>query len=118
MTEYKNEMARILTLPIDGAAALRQILGILMDHDFASGNDQVQELDARLQIPWSEQEWLVLKGKDQGIPLSRQDAKLLVSGLYFTEMMSVHLPFFDQVAAVSSWIISELEELFPGVSNK
>ena len=118
MPDYKNEMTRILTVPIDGAAALRQILGILMDHDFDNGNDRVHELDTRLQIPWNEREWLVLQGKDKGVPLSKQDAKLLVDGLYFTEMMSIHLPFFDQVAALSSWIIGELEDLFPGVSNR
>jgi len=42
---------------------------------------------------------------------------LLVRGLRFTEMMSTHLPFFDQVCAVSDWIVDELNEVFPGVSD-
>ena len=47
----------------------------------------------------------------------RLDAELLVRGLRFTEMMSTHLPFFDQVCAVSDWIIGELDMTFPGISE-
>ena len=49
--------------------------------------------------------------------MSRLDAELLVRGLRFTEMMSTHLPFFDQVCAVSDWIVGELDVTFPGVSE-
>ena len=49
--------------------------------------------------------------------LDSLDAELLVRGLRFTEMMSTHLPFFDQVCAVSDWIVGELDVTFPGVSE-
>ena len=55
-------------------------------------------------------------GAERGIPMSRADAELLDRGLRFTEMMSTHLPFLDQVCAVSDWIVTELEEIFPELS--
>ena len=112
--EYLGET---MTLPIEGAAALRQILGILTDHEIEDADGRLDALDQRLSLAWNGEEWASMVATERGIPMSRRDAELLVRGLRFTEMMSTHLPFFDQVCAVSDWIVSELNEVFPGVSD-
>jgi len=106
-----------MMLPIEGAAALRQILGILTDHEIEDADGRLDALDQRLIVAWNSEEWASMAATDRGIPMSRPDAELLVKGLRFTEMMSTHLPFFDQVCAVSDWIVGELDEVFPGVSE-
>ena len=105
------------TLPIEGAAALRQILGILSDHEIEDSDGRLDALDRRLSLAWNGEEWETMSATERGIPMSRLDAELLVRGLRFTEMMSTHLPFFDQVCAVSDWIVGELDVTFPGVSE-
>ena len=107
---------RIITLPIHGAAALRQVLGIMDDHDAWADRERGRALDERLTLPWSGVEWEQLTGSDHGIPFTRADATMIVNGLRYTEMMSMELPFFEQVVAVSSWIIDQLDEAFPGVA--
>ncbi|MBA51332.1 MAG: hypothetical protein CL456_04345 [Acidimicrobiaceae bacterium] len=102
-----------MMLPIEGAAALRQILGILSDHDVEDSDGRLDALDRRLVLAWNSHEWASMSATERGVPMSRADAQLLVRGLRFTEMMSAHLPFFDQVCAVSDWITTELEEIFP-----
>ena len=106
-----------MTLPIEGAAALRQILGILSDHEIEDSDGRLDALDRRLSLAWNGEEWETMSATERGIPMSRLDAELLVRGLRFTEMMSTHLPFFDQVCAVSDWIVGELDVTFPGVSE-
>tara|TARA_B100001996_G_C18390268_1_gene488884 strand:- start:233 stop:583 length:351 start_codon:yes stop_codon:yes gene_type:complete len=106
-----------MTLPIEGAAALRQILGILTDHEIEDSNGRLDALDQRLSLAWNSEEWASMTATERGIPMSRLDAELLVNGLRFTEMMSTHLPFFDQVCVVSDWIVAELNEAFPGLSD-
>ena len=98
-----------MTLPIEGAAALRQILGILSDHEIEDSDGRLDALDRRLSLAWNGEEWETMSATERGIPMSRLDAELLVRGLRFTEMMSTHLPFFDQVCAVSDWIVGELD---------
>ena len=111
-----DSLGETMMLPIEGAAALRQILGILSDHEVQDVDGRLDALDRRLVIAWSSEEWASMSGVERGIPMSRADAELLVRGLRFTEMMSTHLPFFDQVCAVSDWIVTELEEIFPELS--
>ena len=106
-----------MTLPIEGAAALRQILGILSDHEIEDSDGRLAALDRRLSLAWNGEEWETMSATERGIPMSRLDAELLVRGLRFTEMMSTQLPFFDQVCAVSDWIVGELDVTFPGVSE-
>ena len=106
-----------MTLPIEGAAALRQILGILSDHEIEDSDGRLDALDRRLSLAWNGEEWETMSATERVIPMSRLDAELLVRGLRFTEMMSTHLPFFDQVCAVSDWIVGELDVTFPGVSE-
>ncbi|MAR54326.1 MAG: hypothetical protein CL426_06155 [Acidimicrobiaceae bacterium] len=110
-------LGETMTLPIEGAAALRQILGILTDHEIEDADGRLDALDQRLSLAWNSEEWASMAATERGIPMSRRDAELLVRGLRFTEMMSTHLPFFDQVCAVSDWIVSELNEVFPGISD-
>ena len=107
----------VILLPIEGAAALRQILGILSDHEIEDSDGRLDALDRRLSLAWNGEEWETMSATERGIPMSRLDAELLVRGLRFTEMMSTHLPFFDQVCAVSDWIVGELDVTFPGVSE-
>lgn len=117
VSEGESGVSQIVALPIEGAAALRQILGILDDHGMAADAERADDLDERLRLPWTEQEWARLEGAEHGIPMSREDAVMLVDGLRFTEVMSVELPFFDHVMLVSSWIIDRLDETFPGVAE-
>ncbi len=113
-----DSLSETMTLPIEGAAALREILGILTDHEVEDIDGRLDALDKRLSLAWSSDEWISMKATDRGIPMTRDDAKLLINGLRFTEMMSVHLPFFDQVCFVSDWIVAELDDVFPGVADK
>jgi hypothetical protein len=89
-----DSLGETMMLPIEGAAALRQILGILSDHEVQDVDGRLDALDRRLVIAWSSEEWASMSGAERGIPMSRADAELLVRGLRFTEMMSTHLPFF------------------------
>ena len=46
-----------MMLPIEGAAALHKILGILSDHEVQDVDGRLDALDRRLVIAWSSEEW-------------------------------------------------------------
>lgn len=99
-------MTRTLMLPIEGAGALRTIIGILTDHDVPVDLDRMAALDQRVEMPWTDQEWTALNGPERGIPLSIEDAALLLNGLEFTEVMSVEFPWFEQLV----WVVEFVKE--------
>ena len=59
-----------MTLPIEGAAALRQILGILSDHEIEDSDGRLDALDRRLSLAWNGEEWETMSATERGIPMS------------------------------------------------
>ena len=48
-----DSLSETMTLPIEGAAALREILGILTDHEVEDIDGRLDALDKRLSLAWS-----------------------------------------------------------------
>lgn len=91
---------RDLTLPVDGAEALRTVLGILDDSMLPIDGFLAADLDARLAALWSPPDnaaGTVGDGDVRTIALSIEEADLLLGGLRYTEAMSTELAWYDMV---------------------
>lgn len=105
---------RSVPLSADAGAALRQILGIMTDQ-FMSGEawgwdlDHVLALEARLALAFD-----APSGDDSSddaeiiVELGIDDVALLLTGMAFTEMASVDLPWFEMVRWTSDFVTAEL----------
>ena len=114
---------RPVPLSADAAAALRQILGIMADQ-FMSGEawgwdlDHVLALDARLAIAFDDGDEPGSAVPSSGsttpgtpeviVEFGIDDASLLLTGMAFTEMASVDLPWFEMVRWTSDFVTAEL----------
>ncbi len=109
-------LPRSVELPIDAAAAMRQIIGIMSDNGWAGvGYDEAvrgELLDARLLQAWTTDEWATLRGEERSIELELEDAAMLLGGLSFTEMMSIDFPWIDLVRWSVDFITAELRPLW------
>jgi len=119
-------LPRLITLPIEAASAIRQILGILDDHamPYPGGASEANSakaaeaayravlLEDRVYNTWTADEWDQLQGDDRSIELEIEDAALLLDGLAFTETMSVDLPWIDMVRWTVDFITAELRPLW------
>lgn len=107
-------LLRSATLPIEAASAIRQILGILDDHNPSTEHDGMRAalLEDRVYNTWTAEEWEQLTGPDRSIELEIEDAALLLDGLAFTEAMSVELPWFEMVRWTVDFITAELRPLW------
>ena len=104
---------RTVTLAVDAAAALRQILGIMIDQAmtgdaWAWDLVHVTDLDTRLEVLFEHDEWSTLTADDREIVLHIEDAALLVEGMAFTEIASADLPWIDMVRWTSEFVTAEL----------
>ncbi len=104
---------RTVTLAVDAAAALRQILGIMIDQ--AMTGDawswdlvHVTDLDTRLEVLFEQEEWATLSSDDREVELHIEDAALLLEGMAFTEIASADLPWIDMVRWTSEFVTAEL----------
>lgn len=109
-------LPRSIDLPIDAAAAMRQVIGIMSDHGWTGvGYDEAvrgELLDARLLQTWSAEEWERMAGEERSIELELEDAAMLLGGLSFTEMMSVDFPWIDLLRWCVDFIGAELRPLW------
>lgn len=98
---------RALSLPVEGAGALRTVIGIMSDHDLADPY-VLADLDERLEAPWDEAEWSTLQGEEREVELTIEEAGLLLDGLAATETMSAHLPWLDMLMWVTDFVAEAL----------
>ena len=101
-------LERIITLPIEAGAALRETLGILEDHRESEDPYRSASLNLKLLEAWEEDEWASMKADDRPIEFDIEDAALVLHGLAFTETMSAELPWFDMVQWTVDFIVGEL----------
>ena len=104
---------REVTLSLEAAAALRQILGIMLDqgdgdHGWAWDVGHVIALDTSIEVLWDADAWLDVRGDDRVIPLNIEDAALLLTGMAFTEAASAELPWIDAVRWTSDFLTAQL----------
>ncbi len=105
-----------MTVSIDAAGAMRQIVGIMGDNGWPSVTlDEAMRgelLDARLLQAWSPEEWARMEGGERTIELELEDAAVLLGGLSFTEMMSIDFPWIDLLRWCVDFIGAELRPLW------
>ncbi|MEL6983559.1 MAG: hypothetical protein AAFO29_14125 [Actinomycetota bacterium] len=105
-----------MTVSIDAAGAMRQIVGIMGDNGWSGVTlDEAMRgelLDARLLQSWSPEEWERMEGEERTIELELEDAAMLLGGLSFTEMMSVDFPWIDLLRWCVDFIGAELRPLW------
>lgn len=104
---------RDVTLSVEAAAALRQILGIMLDqgygdHGWAWDVEHVIALDTWLEVRWDADDWLAARGDDRVVPLNIEDAALLLTGMAFTEVASAEMPWIDAVRWTSNFLTTQL----------
>lgn len=104
---------RPVTLAVDAAAALRQILGIMIDQamtgeGWAWDLEHVVTLDSRIEMVWEPDEWATLTADDREVELHIEDAALLLEGMAFTEIASADLPWIDMVRWTSEFVTAEV----------
>ena len=72
-----------MTLPIEGAAALRQILGILSDHEIEDSDGRLDALDRRLSLAWNGEEWETMSAPNEEFP-----CRVLMPNCWFAAFVS------------------------------
>lgn len=107
--------ARQFHLSIEAGAALRQILGIMVDQTMADHGwdwdlEHVVGLDQYLEGRWTPEEWSAVRGDDRPVELELADAALLLDGMAYTEVASAELPWVDMVRWTSDFVTAELRQ--------
>lgn len=109
-------LPRPVTLEIDAAGAIRQIIGIMDDNGWPGSTlDEATRglhLDAVLTQAWSKDEWDRMDGDERSFELELEDAAMLLGGLSFTEMMSVDFPWIDMVRWTVDFVTAELRPIW------
>jgi hypothetical protein len=102
---------RTIELPASGAVALRTALGILSDQGFVDAS--LDELDARLSAVWPEPTAVDLSSEfARGVELTMFEADLLLGSLRVTEMLSMELPWYEQLVETIHFIGDQLIALW------
>ena len=97
---------RLVPLEQDAVLALSQILAIMLDDVFGTGessgwnSQRIIDLEARLMEP----------AEGEGVLLGIDDAAMLLQGMAFTEVMSQDLPWIESVRWVTDFITEELRQ--------
>lgn len=104
---------RTIALAVDAAAALRQILGIMIDQAMTGDGwawdlVHVTDLDTRIEVLYEQDEWASLTAPERSIDLHIEDAALLLEGMAFIEVASADLPWIDMVRWTSEFVTAEL----------
>lgn len=99
---------RDLTLPPEGAEALRTVLGILDDAMIPIDSFLAAELDERLTALWQAPNADAVRT----IPISVEEADLLLAGLRYTEVMSTELPWYEMVIEAVQFVGDAILDLW------
>jgi hypothetical protein len=107
--------SRSVELSFEAGAALRQILGIMIDQSMAGDGwawdlEHVVMLDGHLEAHWSDDEWTASAGGDRGVELRIDDAALLLQGMAFTEVASAELPWIEMVRWTTDFVTAQLRQ--------
>ncbi len=105
---------RPLSLPWEGVESLRTILGIVDDHELGVDADDRASLDNKLLIAPQAMGPIGAGTESQEIAIgvTMGEADLLLSALRFTDMMSMHLPFYDMVVETVQFVSDQLTDLW------
>lgn len=106
---------RSVVLTFEAAAALRQILGIMIDVSMAGDGwewslEHVVTLDAHLESHWTPDAWTAMTGDPSPVDLAIDDAALLLHGMAYTEHASADLPWIDMVRWTTDFVTTELRQ--------
>jgi hypothetical protein len=104
---------RVVTLSIEAGAALRQILGIMIDQTMADNGwdwdlEHVVTLDGRLEDLWDPEAWTTLQGDERAVELGIDDVALVLDGMAYTEIASAEFPWIDMVRWTADFVTAEL----------
>lgn len=104
---------RPVELTFEAGAALRQILGIMIDQSLTGDGwawdlEHVVMLDSYLESQWTHDEWSSSTGETRPVELAIDDAALLLQGMAFTEVASAELPWIDMVRWTTDFVTAEL----------
>jgi hypothetical protein len=109
---------RVVTLSIEAGAALRQILGIMIDQTMADNGwdwdlEHVVTLDGRLEDLWDPEAWTTLQGDERAVELGIDDVALVLDGMAYTEIASAEFPWIDMVRWTADFVTAELRPHWP-----
>jgi hypothetical protein len=99
---------RDLNLPPEGAEALRTVLGILDDAMIPIDSFLAADLDERLAALWHAPD----ADSVRTIPISVEEADLLLAGLRYTEVMSTELPWYEMVIEAVQFVGDAILDLW------
>lgn len=102
---------RAVPLSIDAAAALRQVLGIMLDQGYGGWDwdlSHVAALDSWFESLWDDDEWRAMVGDERSVRLHIEDVALLLEGMAFTEAASAELPWIDMVRWTADFVAAQL----------
>jgi hypothetical protein len=106
---------RPLVLPWEGVESLRTILGIVDDHDLKVSPTALASLESKLDLA-PQAMGAIGSGNERSevaIGVTMPEADLLLTALHFTDMMSMHLPFYDLVVETVQFVSDQLTNLWP-----
>ena len=103
---------RDMTLTVEAGSALLHVLGILHDNDASPDAERTLSLEDRLHQAWSTDQMRSLEGPEAIVPLDIEDAAAILHGLAFTEMMSVHFPWFEMVQWTVEFVTAQIRPLW------
>jgi hypothetical protein len=101
---------RDLRLPPEGAEALRTVLGILDDAMAPIDPFLAADLDERLAALWVPADGAV--DDTRVIPISVEEADLVLAGLRYTEAMSTELPWYPMVIDAVQFVADAVLDLW------
>lgn len=106
---------RPLILPWEGVESLRTILGIVDDHELKVDEAARASLDDKLDAAPRAMGPIGAGTETQevSIGVTMAEADLLLAALRFTDMMSMHLPFYDMVVETVQFVSDQLTALWP-----
>ncbi len=105
---------RVLQLPWEGIESLKTILGIVDDHELKVDEQARSNLEAKLMAAPMQLGPIGAGTEDREVALdvSISEAALLLEALRFTDMMSVHLPFYEMVVEAIQFVGDRLTGLW------
>ncbi len=107
--------SRPLVLPWEGVESLRTILGIIDDHELKVDDTARASLEEKLDMAPQAMGpiGVATEANEVAIGVTMPEADLLLQSLQFTDMMSMHLPFYDMVVETVQFVSDQLTNLWP-----